>query len=212
MAESEEEPEQSQPEGAIESSNEQNEVVVLLNKMPKTQAPQRKSSSITVKQIPDEKIPNLKKRPKRASVEDEKDEEIDFIVLEEVSDEAVENSEEPVENEGIEQNLSKKMRVEIEKPADQPNESNQSEKTDKTSIQKTAGQKRTNIKLPAVRNSSTDGIVSSSETVDANSEETYFALSLVGILKRLPPHKRAIAKCHILSYLTELEYGSSSLT
>lgn len=55
-----------------------------------------------------------------------------------------------------------------------------------------------------------DLLVSSSEQADSNNEETYFALSLVGILKRLPPQKRAIAKCHILNYLTELEYGSSS--
>lgn len=54
-----------------------------------------------------------------------------------------------------------------------------------------------------------DLLVSSTEKYDSNSEETYFALSLVGILKRLPPHKRAMAKCHILNYLTELEYGSA---
>lgn len=63
-------------------------------------------------------------------------------------------------------------------------------------------------------NSSTEANVSSScnESIDTNKEDTYFALSLAGILKRLPPHKRAIAKCHILTYLTELEYGSSSLS
>lgn len=57
--------------------------------------------------------------------------------------------------------------------------------------------------------SNADLLVSSTEKTDSNNEETYFALSLVGILKRLSPHKRAIAKCHILSYLTELEYGPS---
>lgn len=70
-----------------------------------------------------------------------------------------------------------------------------------------------NIESPTSKNVQKtigDVLVSSSEKVDSNSEETYFALSLVGILKRLPPHKRAIAKCHILNYLTELEYGSSS--
>lgn len=41
----------------------------------------------------------------------------------------------------------------------------------------------------------------------AGNEETFFALSLVEILKRLPHKKRAIAKCHIITYLTELEYG-----
>lgn len=59
--------------------------------------------------------------------------------------------------------------------------------------------------------SNADLMVSSTEKTDSNNEETYFALSLVGILKRLSPHKRAIAKCHILSYLTELEYGPSDL-
>lgn len=46
---------------------------------------------------------------------------------------------------------------------------------------------------------------------ETNDEETYFVLSLVGIFKRLSPHKRALAKCNILRYLTELEYGSSSI-
>lgn len=59
--------------------------------------------------------------------------------------------------------------------------------------------------------SNTDLLVSSTEKTDSNNEETYFALSLVGILKRLSPHKRALAKCHILSFLTELEYGPSEL-
>lgn len=40
-------------------------------------------------------------------------------------------------------------------------------------------------------------------------EDRYFALSLVGIFKRLTPQKRAMAKCHILQYLTELEYGNT---
>lgn len=41
-----------------------------------------------------------------------------------------------------------------------------------------------------------------------DNEETFFALSLVEILKRLPHKKRAKAKCHIINYLTELEYDS----
>lgn len=57
-----------------------------------------------------------------------------------------------------------------------------------------------------------DGLVTSTDMIDSNNEETYFALSLVGILKRLPAHKKALAKCHILNYLTELEYGSISST
>lgn len=46
--------------------------------------------------------------------------------------------------------------------------------------------------------------------VDSNDEETLFALSLVGTLKRLPPPKLAAAKCHILTYLMQLEYGDAS--
>lgn len=48
--------------------------------------------------------------------------------------------------------------------------------------------------------------------IETNDEETYFALSLIGTLKRLPPHKRALAKCHIINYLTELEYGKLTLS
>ncbi|XP_055304624.1 uncharacterized protein LOC129569612 [Sitodiplosis mosellana] len=211
MAESEEEPEQCQSE-PIESSNEQNEVVIVLKKSPNIQMLQRKSSNVSqIKPNLDKRIMNLKKELERKPAKEEKDEEIDFIVLEEISQEATENTEEPVENEEVEPNASKKMRLEMEQTAHGPNESSQPEKVEEIAIQKPAVQKITNVQLPVARKS-TDGIVSSSETVDANNEETYFALSLVGILKRLPPHKRAIAKCHILSYLTELEYGSSSLS
>lgn len=52
-----------------------------------------------------------------------------------------------------------------------------------------------------------DSMVTSSDANGSNNEEMYFALSLVGILKRLPPQKRAKAKCHIMNYLTELEFG-----
>lgn len=44
---------------------------------------------------------------------------------------------------------------------------------------------------------------------DFNNDETYFVLSLIGMFKRLPPQKRAIAKCNILQYLTDLEFGPS---
>lgn len=43
--------------------------------------------------------------------------------------------------------------------------------------------------------------------IESHDEETLFALSLVGTLKRLPPQKLAVAKCHILTYLMQLEYG-----
>lgn len=126
------------------------------------------------------------------------DEEVDFIVLEE-------DSQEPIENDinEIDQSSSKRICLEVEY------ESSQQVKMEKIVKEDAKHPEKPNA---TVAKANIDGVVSSSETVDSNSEETYFALSLVGILKRLPPHKRAIAKCHILSYLTELEYGSSKLS
>lgn len=46
--------------------------------------------------------------------------------------------------------------------------------------------------------------------IETHDEQTLFALSLVGQLKRLPPQKLAMAKCHILTYLMQLEYGETS--
>lgn len=213
MAESEEEPEQPQSE-AIESSNDENKVVIVLNKPPNARNHQGKQSNIIVRQItnkrPKKDILNLTKDSKQKSVKEEKDEEIDFIVLEELSQDAVENSQKPVEkeNDETEQCSSKRMRLDIEQTIHKSNESIQPEKVEEIVVQKPAARIAPDV---IVARKSTDGIVSSTETVDANNEETYFALSLVGILKRLPPHKRAIAKCHILSYLTELEYGSTSI-
>lgn len=45
---------------------------------------------------------------------------------------------------------------------------------------------------------------------DTSSEDKYFALSLVGILQRIPPQTRAFAKLNIMRYLTELEYGQET--
>lgn len=104
----------------------------------------------------------------------------------------------------------KKSRYEIELTTKEENESIQYDQQE-SGIQP-SNQLQMKVKQSISSRTSTEGIVSSSETVDSNNEETYFAMSLVGILKRLNPHKRAIAKCHILSYLTELEYGSSSLS
>lgn len=206
MAESEEEPEQCQHE-TIESSNEQNQVLILLNKSANTGNQQRKSTNVSIKQIPDKSLDKkIMSVMKRKNVTEERDEEIDFIVLEENSQESFENSHDSVENEEHYQISSKKMCFEIEQTT---HESSQPEEVEEIATQKPAAQTISDVMVPRI---STDGTVSSSETVDANNEETYFALSLVGILKRLPPHKRAIAKCHILSYLTELEYGSSSLS
>lgn len=51
---------------------------------------------------------------------------------------------------------------------------------------------------------------SNANLIDSHDEETLFALSLVGSLKRLPPQKFAAAKCHILTYLMNLEYGDAT--
>lgn len=45
------------------------------------------------------------------------------------------------------------------------------------------------------------------EEVAGRTEDTYFALSLVGSLERLSARKRATAKLHILQYLTELAFA-----
>lgn len=51
------------------------------------------------------------------------------------------------------------------------------------------------------------GAAISLEEVAGRTEDTYFALSLVGSLERLNTKKRAIAKLHILQYLTELAFA-----
>lgn len=51
---------------------------------------------------------------------------------------------------------------------------------------------------------------SNTNPMESHDEETLFALSLVGQLKRLPPQKLAAAKCHILTYLMQLEYGNGN--
>lgn len=59
---------------------------------------------------------------------------------------------------------------------------------------------------PSVR-SQVAGAAISLEEVAGRTEDTYFALSLVGSLERLTAKKRAIAKLHILQYLTELAFA-----
>lgn len=44
----------------------------------------------------------------------------------------------------------------------------------------------------------------------ASTEDTYFALSLVGCLQRLNPMQRAMAKVNVLRYLTELEFADKA--
>lgn len=205
MGESEEEQEQSQLE-QIETSEK---VVFVLNqnaqiqekpKILNKQTPNKtllKKDNKTEERTELENKPNNRKELRRKSVvNDDTNNEIDFIILDEKSQDSIVREEN-------EPSPSKKIRVNIE-PVD--SESSQAVEKSSSPIKPAA------IPQNTVTRNSVDGIVSSSETIDGHNEETYFALSLVGILKRLPPHKRAIAKCHILSYLTELEYGSSSLS
>lgn len=216
MAESEEEPEQNH-HATTEPTNAQNKVMVVLNKTPDARSKdavnlqiKQSVSSIVMNRtpIPLKKLKRKHNSPEAAGqISDDKNDEIDFIVLEENIQGVIDDE----SNQG-EQNVCKKVRIKNEKTT---NVSSQEIKTKETVLQPIATtQIKPIVTTPNVILSkhSTDGVVSSSETVDSNNEETYFALSLVGILKRLSPHKRAIAKCHILSYLTELEYGSSSLS
>lgn len=195
MAESEDDTDQNETE-IVESTNRQNDTVVLLNRtLVRIQGKPSEAAihRVQIENIATETVEIENVTPAKSfKMESDKDnDEIDFIVLEE-------NSQESCENE-IEVMPNKRIRLD---------EAIQQEKV----VEIVKEKPKTAVKLNTpIAKCSIDGVVSSTETVDSNSEETYFALSLVGILKRLPPHKRAIAKCHILSYLTELEYGSSSL-
>lgn len=55
-------------------------------------------------------------------------------------------------------------------------------------------------------NKSNDMVASGSIHI-SNEEDKYFALTLIGMLQRISPQKKAFAKVNILRYLTELEYG-----
>lgn len=141
------------------------------------------------------------KRKRNRLSRDDKDVEVDFIVVQEDQPEDEINKKE--------QSPSKKMRSGIQQSTTEQEQEQDPlfNRLDESSPSKS---QKPQIKPDLLRSRiSTDGIVSSTEAFDANHEETYFALSLLGTMRRLTPHKRAIAKCHILSYLTELEYGSS---
>lgn len=204
MAESEEETE---PNCTENDKLAVTEVIILPNKS-NIESHQAKFKQIDFKSYT--KTPKIDvkmlKCHQSTPADEKKDIEVDFIVVEESIDA-------PLKNEVIksEPGSSKKMRFQIESTTNNVNESDSPKEAEEiiTIHPKAVAQATPSSIL--LKNTAIDGIVSSSETVDCNKEETYFALSLVGILKRLPPHKRAIAKCHILSYLTELEYGSSSL-
>lgn len=204
MAESEEEAEPSRTD--IEESAK-GEVIILLNKSPAQGQPD-KPKQIEIKAVAKTPKTNLKRLKRKASTpaQEENEIEVDFIVVEE-------NNGAPLKNEVTksEPGSSRKSCITIEPTTNNVNESESRKEVEEIITIQSKAAARVSPNSIQPKNSPIDGIVSSSETVDFNKEETYFALSLVGILKRLPPHKRAIAKCHILSYLTELEYGSSSL-
>lgn len=100
------------------------------------------------------------------------------------------------------QTSSKRLRLEIEPLTNQTDKSSQNTQIPPDPLRSELAQPRKSI----------EELVSSSEAFDTNNEDKYFALSILGTLRRLTPHKRALAKCHILSYLTEIEYGNSNST
>lgn len=221
MAESDEEPEQNGGKDTTSPTNGESKVVILLNKMTDTQP--KKPVNTTIRKLhnkqPTKSSRNTSKRkadagqhPAQSRHDNDKDDEIDFIVLEENGQEAV--ADEANQND---QRACKKMRIKIDKTA---NESKKEEKIEEITAQPQATpppKSNGNNLLPHLRllpllpRQSTDGVVSSTEAFDSDNEDIYYALSLVSTFKRLSPHKRAIAKCHIQRILTEIEYGSSSL-
>lgn len=216
MAESEEDTEQIQTEVDVqneptESADEQNKVIVLLNTSPKVRNYSEKSKEIeiTAKNVDTARSKmavkkNLKRVHDPLAEPDKEDVEVDFIVVEE--------NHQKKNGEESDKSSSKKMRPDIEPTTSRTNESSQKSSDEVIIIQSKPAKPQLKLESPLRPKNNIDGIVSSTEAFDANNEETYFALSLLGTLRRLTPHKRAIAKCHILSYLTELEYGSSSIT
>lgn len=205
MAESEEETEPIRPK-TPESTNDQRKLVIRVSK---AAVHMQKQNPVKITYAGNRKF---KINP---ALETSKNDEAEYVVLENHPNQRKippntmsegENSSPSGENESG-PSSTKKMRINIEPTT----ESNQLQEDKEEIVIQPQVPVPIDLKQIPVQHC-VEGIVSSSEAVDSNNEETYFAMSLVGILKRLPPHKRAIAKCHILSYLTELEYGSSSLS
>jgi len=48
------------------------------------------------------------------------------------------------------------------------------------------------------------------ERESPHSEEDYYGKSVAAILKRLPPYKRALARCRIDQLLFDIEYGEDN--
>lgn len=136
------------------------------------------------------------KRGPSPSVKDTNDVplEVNFIVVDD------QKMDEKMESTEFGQTNGKRLRLEIEPLPNQANKSSQNETKIPSSIRKRSEETSKSI----------EELVSSSEAFDTNNEDKYFVLSILGTMRRLTPHKRALARCHILSYLTEIEYGNSN--
>lgn len=219
----EERPEETQDD-ASEINSDHSNVTILLNN---SRAAQTASSDNTIQMV---KRPNatqltaarkilnkysnrLQRQPSTHDSDNNEIElEVDLIV---VDDKKADQPIEPKEDEQTPTN-HKRLRLEIEPLKNQPDESSPNEEKESKcpSVPKLASLSQSQLQSqsqPRPRKS-IEEIVSSSEAFDSNSEDKYFALSILGTLRRLTPHKRALAKCHILSYLTEIEYGNSNST
>lgn len=206
---------------ASELNDDQNNITILLHNSKKAQKSSTNSADNTIQMV---KMPKVIETPapKRMSLlkknysrlekhppTDDNNEielEVDLIVMDEKkTDQTIESNEN-----GETSTNRKRLRLEVEPLI---NISNESSPTVEKEIKSPAVPEHTNLTQvqPQPRKSIED-IVSSSEAFDTNSEDKYFALSILGTLRRLTPHKRALAKCHILSYLTEIEYGNSNTT
>lgn len=209
--ENEERTEEIQAE-ASDMNNDHNNITILLNNSQNTQ----NSNDNTIQMMKKPKVTeasaskrvtlkkDLNRSEKHSSPADNNDIEleVDLIV---VNEKKTGQSTESNENGQTSPN-KKRLRLEVESLKNQPNESSPSAEKETTSPSVSM---RTNSSQPT---KSIEEIVSSSEALDTTSEDKYFALSILGTLRRLTPHKRALAKCHILSYLTEIEYGNSNST
>lgn len=210
---------------AFDMNSDHNNVTILLNNSRNAQI----STDDTIQMVKTPKAADLaaaKKTMKKysnrvqhpPSTEEDNTEielEVDLIV---VDDKKTDQETESNENEESATNC-KRLRLEVEPLINLPNESSPHGEKDSnsptvpkcTNVAQIAEPQQQPPSQPQPRKS-IEEIVSSSEAFDANSEDKYFALSILGTLRRLTPHKRALAKCHILSYLTEIEYGNSNST
>lgn len=227
--ESEERTEETQAD-ASEVTSDQNNVTILLN----SSLYPRISADNTIQMVKKPKAADLtaarkilKKYSNRLQHHPSTDDnneielEVDLIV---VDDKKTDQTSESNETEQTSTNC-KRLRLEVEPLINQPNESSPSveNESEGPSVSQPANLSQTQSQLQPHQQSqlqpqsqpprkSIEEIVSSSEAFDTNSEDKYFALSILGTLRRLTPHKRALARNHILSYLTEIEYGSSNST